>query len=45
MAINGVPVNPDDYVDQRTRRLAEREFNLSYASELADTARIVQGQR
>lgn len=44
MAINGVPVNPDDYVDQRTRRLAEREFNLSYASELADTARIVQGQ-
>lgn len=44
MAINGVEVNPDDYVDQRTRRLAEREFNLSYASELADTARIVQGQ-
>ena len=44
MAINGVPVNPDDYEDRRTRRLAEREFNLSYASQLADTATIVQGR-
>ena len=44
MAINGVAVNPDDYLDQRTRRLAEREFNLSYASTLADTSRIVAGR-
>ena len=43
VAINGEPVDPDAYEDRRTRRLAEREFNLSYASRLADTARIVDG--
>ncbi len=44
VAINGETVKPNDYVDQRTRRLAEREFNLSYASALDQTSRIVAGR-
>ncbi len=34
VAINGRPVDPDAFDNPRTRRLAEREFNLSYAAEL-----------
>jgi putative ABC transport system permease protein len=44
VAINDRPVNPDDYVEDRTRRLAEREFNLSYGSRLPATNRIVDGR-
>ncbi len=33
-AINGAPVSPESYDEPRTRRLAEREFNLSYAAAL-----------
>ncbi len=33
-AINGRPVNGEDYADQRSRRLVEREFNLSYMQAL-----------
>ncbi len=43
-AINGTPVNPDLYEDQRARRLAEREFNLSYASRLPDQNHVVAGR-
>lgn len=43
-AINGRPVDPDAYPNRRTRRLAEREFNLSYARELSDAVRIVDGE-
>lgn len=34
MAINGQPVAPERYTEDRARRLAEREFNLSYSSTL-----------
>ena len=34
VAIEGKPVEPAAYEDERTRRLAEREFNLSYGAEL-----------
>jgi putative ABC transport system permease protein len=43
-AINDRPVNPDDYAEDRTRRLAEREFNLSYGSRLPPTNRVVEGR-
>src|SRR5688572_27749044 len=29
VAVNGKPVSPDDYTDERARRLVDREFNLS----------------
>ena len=34
VAINGAAVDPAGYEDERTRRLAEREFNLSYGAAL-----------
>lgn len=43
-AINGQPVRPDDYADDRARRLAEREFNLSYASTLPNGNAVVSGR-
>ena len=34
VAINDRPVRPEDYPEDRARRLVDREFNLSYASQL-----------
>lgn len=34
LAINGEAVAPEAYADERTRRLAEREFNLSHSQRL-----------
>jgi putative ABC transport system permease protein len=44
VAINDRPVDPDDYVDQRTKRLAEREFNLSYGTRLPSGNRVADGR-
>ena len=44
VAINDRPVHPDDYTDDRARRLADREFNLSVAEALPDSNRMVAGQ-
>lgn len=33
VAINGKPVAPADYTDDRAQRLLDREFNLSYAAD------------
>jgi len=33
VAINGKTVSPDDYVDDRAKRLVDREFNLSTSAE------------
>lgn len=44
MAINDVPVKAEDYDDRRTRRLAEREFNLSYASALPAGNEVIGGR-
>ncbi|RYZ12531.1 MAG: FtsX-like permease family protein [Comamonadaceae bacterium] len=33
VAINDKPVSPDDYADDRARRLVDREFNLSHSAE------------
>ncbi len=43
-AINGAPVILDNYTDQRARRLADREFNLSSADSLKPDNRIVAGR-
>ncbi|MGE0357908.1 MAG: ABC transporter permease [Burkholderiales bacterium] len=43
VAIGGRAVTPADYEDPRARRLAEREFNLSWAGTLRPDNRIVAG--
>jgi putative ABC transport system permease protein len=32
VAVNGRPVTPEDYADERARRLVDREFNLSHSA-------------
>jgi len=41
--INGRPVGPQDYPDDRAQRLVDREFNLSYTTALPSHNRIAQG--
>lgn len=43
-AINGTKASPEDYADDRARRLVEREFNLSWGQELADDNRLIAGR-
>ncbi len=44
VAVNGAPLDTTKYGDTRARRLAEREFNLSWATELSKTNRITAGK-
>ena len=44
IAINEQPVRPSAYEDERARRLAEREFNLSWRDELPPGNKLVAGQ-
>ena len=44
VAVNGKPVAPDDYVDDRAKRLVDREFNLSNAAEQPAHNKTVDGQ-
>jgi putative ABC transport system permease protein len=44
VAVNGEPLDTMRYADTRARRLAEREFNLSWASSLSKTNRVVAGR-
>ena len=43
-AIGGTPVDPDGYEDPRAQRLAEREFNLSFARTPQRDNEIVAGR-
>lgn len=43
-AVNGRQVDPGEYEDDRARRLATREFNLSWANELQADNTIVAGR-
>jgi putative ABC transport system permease protein len=43
VALNGHPVNGNSYSDPRARRLAEREFNLSWAQNLPIGNQVVAG--
>ena len=44
VAINGRDVSPDDYSEDRARRLVDREFNLSHSAHLP-TQNVVVGGR
>jgi putative ABC transport system permease protein len=44
IAVNGKPVSEADYAEERAKRLVEREFNLSYMSELPGHNQIVAGR-
>jgi putative ABC transport system permease protein len=44
IALNGRPVSEADYSEERAKRLVEREFNLSYMSELPGHNQIVAGR-
>ena len=36
IAVNGKPVSPDNYEKADAKRLVDREFNLSYTTELPE---------
>lgn len=42
--VNGVEIGPERFEDDRAKRLIEREFNLSYRSDLPDGNRITAGR-
>jgi putative ABC transport system permease protein len=44
VTINGRPVGQDNFADERARRLAEREFNLSHQATLPVHNSVVGGQ-
>jgi len=44
VSINGKPVTADNFIDERARRLAEREFNLSHTATLPDKNPVVAGR-
>lgn len=42
-AINGKAVSPDDYTEERAKRLVDREFNLSNAAEAPPHNKVLSG--
>ena len=44
VAINGQPIAPDSFTEDRAKRLVEREFNLSHDAQLPGHNRVVGGQ-
>ena len=44
VAVNGKPVNPADYTDERAQRLVDREFNLSHAAQQPPHNELVGGR-
>ncbi len=44
MKINDQPVSADNYSEPRTKRLATREFNLSFADTMQPDNKIVEGE-
>ncbi|MGY8903873.1 MAG: ABC transporter permease [Burkholderiales bacterium] len=44
VAVNGKAVSPDDYEDERAKRLLDREFNLSHSAQPPDYNEVVAGR-
>jgi putative ABC transport system permease protein len=44
VAINGRPVGPDDFAEDRAKRLLDREFNLSFSAKAPANNAIVAGR-
>jgi putative ABC transport system permease protein len=44
ITINGKAVTPDDYADERAKRLVEREFNLSHSATQPSQNKLVAGR-
>lgn len=44
VAINGRAIGPQDYIEDRARRLVDREFNLSFDDQLPEHNALVAGQ-
>jgi putative ABC transport system permease protein len=44
VAVNDKPVTPDDFVDDRAKRLVDREFNLSHAAQQPSHNQVVAGR-
>lgn len=44
VAVNGQPVTPDEYEDDRAKRLLDREFNLSNSADMPGHNQIVAGR-
>ncbi|MFM6991480.1 MAG: ABC transporter permease [Rhodoferax sp.] len=44
VAVNGKSVSSDDYVDERAKRLVDREFNLSHSAARPDNNQVVSGR-
>ena len=44
IAINGKTVTPDDYADDRAKRLVDREFNLSHSAQQPQQNELVAGR-
>jgi len=42
--VNGRPVTPSDYDEPRAKRLVDREFNLSYGTDLPAANRVEEGR-
>ncbi len=44
VAINGRATSPDDFTEDRAKRLVDREFNVSYSTELPQRNEVVAGR-
>jgi putative ABC transport system permease protein len=44
LTINGKAVSADDFVDERSKRLVEREFNLSHAAQMPSQNQLAAGR-
>jgi putative ABC transport system permease protein len=44
VAVNGKPVTPDDFAEDRAKRLVDREFNLSFSAERPPHNEVTAGR-
>ena len=44
LAVNGQPVGPDSYAEDRAKRLVDREFNVSFSATAPEKNTIVAGR-